>query len=203
MADEKDQKVSSDDPLTTAKEETEQAAKEFSKKSAEAVKNYAKESEEATSKFAAQSRETTKKFTETSLEATRHLAEKAREIGDKTPEIASHVLEQSTKITRDVFGKIHEGWSAAYDASSKFVQEAYHTTSAYADRHKNTVVMKKLTAEREKLNQRLGSVIYTKHKDEGMSPEKIFELQEVKEILDQCENVDNEVLRIGKELDKK
>lgn len=197
MADEKDQKDQKDgksdsDPLSTTKEATGEAAKEYTKTSSEAAKQYAEESVEAT-----------KKFTESSMEATRHFAEKARAIGGKTPEIASHVLEQSTKITRDVFGKIHEGWSTAYDASSKFMQEAYHTTSAYAERHKSTVVMKKLTAEREKLNQKLGSVIYTKYKNESVSPQEIFELQEIRDILDQCENVDNEVLRIGKELDKK
>jgi hypothetical protein len=202
MTDEKDQKSDSD-PLSTAKEATEEAAKEYTKDSSEAAKQYAEESAEATRKFTEQSVETTKKFTESSMEATRHFAEKAREIGGKTPEIASHVLEQSTRITRDVFGKIHDGWSTAYDTSSKFMQEAYHTTSAYAERHKSTVVMKKLTAEREKLNQKLGSVIYTKYKDESVPPQEIFELQEIRDILDQCENVDNEVLRIGKELDKK
>lgn len=202
MADEKDQKTDSD-PLSTAKDATEKATKEYTKKSSETAKQYAEESAEATRKFTEQSVEATKKFTESSMEATRHFAEKAREIGGKTPEIASHVLEQSTKITRDVFGKIHEGWSTAYDASSKFMQEAYHTTSAYAERHKSTVVMRKLTAEREKLNQKLGSVIYTKYKDESVSPQEIFELQEIRDILDQCENVDNEVLRIGRELDKK
>lgn len=134
--------------------------------------------------------------------AARKLAEKARRIGDRTPEIASQVLEQTTKLTRDVFGRMQEGWSSAYEAGSRFMQDAYHSAGAYADRHKSTAVMKKLTAEREKLNQKLGSVIYTKYKDEGAAPADIFELQEVKEIMDQCENVDREVVRIGEQLDR-
>ncbi len=208
MADEKDRRDEDsagnrDDPVKDAKEAVEKATQEYTEKSAAAARKLAEESAQATEKFTGQSAETAKKFTESSVEATRHFAEKAKEIGDKTPEIASHVLEQTTRITRDVFGRLHEGWSTAYEASSKFVQDAYHTSSAYADRHKNTGVMKKLTAEREKLNQKLGSVVYMKYRGEGAAPDEIFQLQEVKEILDQCENVDNEVLRIGKELDKK
>jgi len=149
-----------------------------------------------------ESREAAEEATGESGPAARKLVEKARRIGDRTPEITSHVVEQTTKLTRDVFGRIQEGWTSAYEASSKFMQDAYHSAGAYADRHKSTTVMKKLTAEREKLNQKLGAVIYTKYKDEGASPADIFELQEVKQIMDQCENVDREVVRIGKELDK-
>lgn len=210
-----------EDPVKNTREKAEEAVREYSEKSAETVRKFAEDTAEAAGKsaesakklggessdtarrLAEQSMEATKRFTSSSVEATRHFAEKARALGDRTPEITSHVLEQTTKLTRDVFGRLHEGWSNAYEASSKFVQEAYHSTSSYADRHDNTVVMKKLTAEREKLNQKLGSVIYTKYKDEGVAPEEIFQLDEVREILKECEDVDNEVLRIGAELDKK
>lgn len=216
-----DSDANRDDPVANTRNKAEEAVREYSEKSAEGMRKFAEEtaqvagksaesakklgeeSTETARKMAEQSVEATKRFTNSSVEATRHFAEKARSLGDRTPEITSHVLEQTTKFTRDVFGRLHEGWSSAYEASSKFMQEAYHTTSAYAERHKSTVVMKKLTAEREKLNQKLGSVIYTKYKDEGVAPEDLFELDEVREILTQCENVDNEVLRIGQELDKK
>lgn len=178
--DERNETDDREDPVARAGTDAGKAARDYTEKSAKAAH----------------------KFAESSMEATRHFAEKAREIGDRTPEIASHVLEQTTKMTRDVFGRLQEGWSTAYEMSSKFMQDAYHSSSAYAERHKSTAVMKKLTAERERLNQKLGAVIYTKYKNENAAPGDIFELQEVKEILDQCENVDREVVRIGKELDK-
>lgn len=201
--DTKDDAKTGQDPVKEAGEATEEAARDFTEKSASAARKFAEESAEASHRFAEHSLETTKKFAESSMEATRHFAEKAREIGDRTPEIASHVLEQTTRLTRDVFGRLQEGWSSAYEASSKLMHEAYDTTSGYAERHKNTVVMKKLTAEREKINQKLGAVVYTKYRNEGVSPADIFELEEVKELLDQCDNVDKEVVRIGKELDEK
>ena len=112
-------------------------------------------------------------------------------VGDKAPEVVSVVLH-----------KVKNGVSVAYGTSSTLVREAYHAASDYADKHKHKIKVKKLKALREATSSRLGSIIYTRIIIDREPPEKAFSDQEITSLLQQIQDLDNDVVKIGKELEK-
>jgi hypothetical protein len=112
-------------------------------------------------------------------------------VGEKAPEVVSVVLH-----------KVKKGVSVAYGTSSTLVREAYHAASDYADKYKHKIEVKKLKAQREAVSSSLGSIIYTRIIIDGEPPEKPFSDQEITSLLQQIQDLDKEVVRIGKELEK-
>ena len=112
-------------------------------------------------------------------------------VGKKSPEVVSVVLH-----------KVKKGVSVAYGTSSLFVREAYHAASDYADMYRHKKEVKKLKAQREATSSRLGSIIYTRITIDGEPPEKAFSDQEITSLLQQIQELDNEVVKIGKEFEK-
>ena len=82
------------------------------------------------------------------------------------------------------------------------VREAYHAASDYADKYKHKIEIKKLKAQRETTSSRLGSIIYTRIIIDDEPPEKTFSDQEITSLLQQIQDLDNEVVIIGKELEE-
>jgi len=112
-------------------------------------------------------------------------------VGEKAPEVVAVVLH-----------KVKKGVSVAYGTSSTLVREAYHAASDYADKYKHKIEVKKLKAQREATSSRLGSIIYTRITIDGEPPEKAFSDQEITSLLKQIQDLDNEVVKIGKEFEK-
>ena len=112
-------------------------------------------------------------------------------VGEKAPEVVAVVLH-----------KVKKGVSVAYGTSSTLVREAYHAASDYADKYKHKIEVKKLKAQREATSSRLGSIIYTRIIIDGEPAEKAFSDQEITSLLQQIQDLDNEVVKIGKELEK-
>ena len=112
-------------------------------------------------------------------------------VGEKAPEVASFVLL-----------KVKKGVSVAYGTSQTLVRDAYHTAGDYADKYKHKNEIRKLKAQREATTSRLGSTIYTKVIVDGQAPEKTLADAEITSLLQQIQDLDNEVVRIGQELEK-
>jgi len=125
------------------------------------------------------------------VQAARAIEEGAKLVGEKAPVIASIV-----------FHSIKKGVSVAYGTSSTLAREAYHAASDYADKYKHKIEVKKLKAQREATSSRLGSIIYTRIIIDGEPPEKAFSDQEITSLLQQIQDLANEVVKIGKELEK-
>ena len=123
--------------------------------------------------------------------AAKAIEEGVERVGAKAPEIASVVLH-----------KVRTGVSVAYGTSSTLVRDAYHTASDTADKYKHKNEIRKLKAQRDATSARLGSTIYTKIVIDGEAPEKALSAEETTSLLQQIQNLDNEVIRIGKELEK-
>ena len=111
-------------------------------------------------------------------------------VGEKAPEVVSVVLH-----------KVKEGVSLAYGTSSTLVREAYDAASDYADEYKHKVEIKRLKAQRESASSTLGSAIYTRLVIHEEPPEKIFLDPEITSLLQRIQDLDHEVVRIGKELE--
>ena len=123
--------------------------------------------------------------------AAKAIAEGVEFVGEKAPEVVSVVLH-----------KVKKGVSVAYGTSSTLVREAYHAASDYADKYKHKIEVKKLKAQREATSSRLGSIIYTRIIIDGEPPENAFSDQEIPSLLQQIQDLDNEVIKIGKEFEK-
>ena len=111
-------------------------------------------------------------------------------VGEKAPEVASVVLH-----------KVKKGVSVAYGTSSTLVREAYHAASDYAEQHKHKIEIKKLKAQREDTSSKLGSIIYTRIIIDKEPPEKTLSNEEITSLLQQIQDLDNEVVNIGKGLE--
>lgn len=111
-------------------------------------------------------------------------------VGEKAPEVASMVLH-----------KVKKGVSVAYGTSSILVRDAYHAASDYAHKYRHRIEVQKLKAQREATSSRLGSVVYTRIIIDGEPPEKAFVDQEITSLLEQIQDLDNEVVKLGKELE--
>ncbi len=125
------------------------------------------------------------------VEAAKAIEEGMEFVGEKAPEVVSVVAH-----------KVKKGVSAAYGASSKLVREGYHAASDYAEKYKHRIEIKKLKAQREAMSSRLGSAIYTRIVINEEPPEKVFSDQEITSLLQQIQDLDDEVVKIGKELEK-
>ncbi len=112
-------------------------------------------------------------------------------VGEKAPEMASVVIH-----------KVKKGVSVAYGASSRLVREGYHAASDYAEKYKHRIEIKKLKAQRQAMSSRLGSAIYTRIVINEEPPEKPFSDHEITSLLQQIQDLDNEIVEIGKELEK-
>jgi hypothetical protein len=112
-------------------------------------------------------------------------------VGDKAPKVASFVVH-----------KVRKGASVAYGTGSKIVRDAYRTSSEYADKYKHKAEMKRLQEQRESVSARLGSEIYTRIVVDEEPPDKLFLDQRITSLLDQIQKLDNDVVKIGKDLEK-
>ena len=142
---------------------------------------------------AAVSEDTERDSTKTSVlvGAAKAIEEGVEFVGEKAPEVVSIVLH-----------KVKQGVSAAYGTGSTLVREAYHAASEYADTYKHKVEIKKLKVQRETTSSKLGSMIYTRFIIDEEPPEKTFSDQEIASLMQQIQDLDNEVVKIGKELEK-
>ena len=111
-------------------------------------------------------------------------------VGEKAPEVASVVLH-----------KVKKSVSAAYGTSSTLVREAYHAASDYADEYKHKIEIRKLKAQREATCAKLGSIIYTRVIVAEQPPAKTLADQGITSLLQQIQNLDSEIVKIGKELE--
>ena len=125
------------------------------------------------------------------VEAAKAIEESVGLVGEKAPEVVSVVIHT-----------IKKGVSVAYGTSSTLVRGAYHAASDYADQYKHKIEIKKLKAQRQTTSSRLGSVIYTRIILDGETPEKAFPDQEITSLLQQIQDLDSEVVKIGEELEK-
>lgn len=112
-------------------------------------------------------------------------------VGRKAPEVVSAVLH-----------KLKKGVSVAYGTSSILVKDGYHAASDYADKYKHKIEVRKLKAQREAVSSMLGSIVYSRIILDGKPPGESFSDQEITSLLQQIQDLDKDVVRIGKEMEK-
>lgn len=112
-------------------------------------------------------------------------------VGEKAPEVASVVLH-----------KVRKGATVALDASSTFMKGAFHRGRDYAEKTRHKVEIRKLQAKRDALTSKLGSIVYTGIAIDKESPDKLLTSGEIKSLVEEIRELDNDMVTAGQGLEK-
>ena len=112
-------------------------------------------------------------------------------VGEKAPEVVSVV-----------YHRVKKGIAVAYGTGSTIVRDAYHAAGDYADRYRHKVEIGRLNERRDALTARLGSLVYTRVVIDAAAPAGLAEDAEVADLFLQIQRLDEEIVAVGKELEK-
>jgi hypothetical protein len=124
-------------------------------------------------------------------EVVENIGEDATMVGEKAPEIAEMIVD-----------KLKKGFSQAYEAGAKVVDELSQTAQDYADKYKAESEIKKLNGKKDLLITQLGHSILKRYLAEGKVTESFFNEKEITDQFNQIEMFDKQIINTGKQLDK-
>ena len=127
-----------------------------------------------------------------------YLGEVAEDIGES----AKKVGEKATEFSDIVVDKVKKGWSQAYAAGAKAVDELSQTALEYTDKYRAESAIKKLKSEKDKLTAQLGLSIFKHHLAGGGFAESFFKKKGIMDQFNQIEILDKKIIKVGKQLDK-
>lgn len=124
-------------------------------------------------------------------EAAENIGEGAKMVGGKAAELSDIVVD-----------KLKKGWSQAYEAGAKVVDELSQAAHEYAEKYKAESEIKKLNGKKDLLMTQLGHSIFKRHLAEGKVTESFFNEKEIIDRFNQIEIFDQQIINTGKQLDK-
>jgi hypothetical protein len=110
--------------------------------------------------------------------------------------------EKMAELTDRIVDKLKKGWSKAYEAGAKVVDELSQTAQGYAEKYKAESEINRLKEEKEKLLTQLGQSIFKHHLAGGKFTESFFNKNELTDQFDQIDKLDEKIVETGKQLDK-
>lgn len=136
------------------------------------------------------------------VDAAENIDAGAKIVRDRTAEFASDFAEKASGFKDTLFHRVKKGVSEAYEAGSKAIEELTETAQDYAEKYKHKIEITKLKAKQDKQYTKLGSIIYEKYKVAGMTADKLFKEQDIKELINDIEDMAEQIVEQGKALDK-
>ena len=124
-------------------------------------------------------------------EVAENIGEDARMVGEKATEIADMIVD-----------KLKKGFSQAYGAGAKVVDDLSRAAQGYAEKYKAESEIKKLEGEKDKLITQLGQSVFRHHLAGGGFSESFFNKKEISDQFNEIERLDKEIVETGKQLDK-
>jgi len=124
-------------------------------------------------------------------EASGNIGEGARRVGEKASELTDTVVD-----------KLKKGWSQAFEAGAKVVDELSLAAHEYAEKYKAESEIKKLNGKKNQLLKKLGHSIFKRYLAAGKVTESFFNEKEIVDQFDQIEIFDQQIINIGTQLDK-
>ena len=137
------------------------------------------------------------------VDAARKIETGAKAFGVKAADVAEKVSDQTTEITEIVYDKLKKSVTDAYDVSSKTISDMSQKAGKYIKKYEDTVEMKKLSHDRNKKMQELGSHIFSLYKLKSQDIGKLLENEESQKILKELENLNKEIVKIGRKIKRK
>jgi hypothetical protein len=132
------------------------------------------------------------------VEAAENIEEGAELVGEKITDVAG----KTAVVAGDVLDALKVGFTHAYEAGAKAVDEVTKVAAEYAEKYKQNVEMKRLSVERDKLTARLGFVAYRAFKSKKWSLELLSGEREAGAMYEEIERLDREVIKIGRKIER-
>ncbi|MGB5873359.1 MAG: hypothetical protein WBG01_04895 [Bacteroidota bacterium] len=132
------------------------------------------------------------------VDAAENIEEGAELVGERISDVAGRTAE----VAGDVLDALKHGFSQAYEAGARAVDEVTKAAGEYAEKYKQNMEMKRLSVERDKLTARLGHVAYRAFKSKKWSLDLLSGEKEARAMYEEIERLDREVIKIGREIER-
>ena len=130
-----------------------------------------------------------------------NIEEGAKVVGEKVSDVASTLAEKTSEVAGPVIDKVKDSVSDIAELGKKILDEISQTAQDYVEKYRYKAEMKKIGEERKALMIKFGSLIYVRYKIRNISPEMLFQEQEILRLINDIEGKDKEIIKKGKELD--
>ncbi|MFZ0450073.1 MAG: hypothetical protein WAL98_12595 [Desulfatiglandaceae bacterium] len=124
------------------------------------------------------------------------------EVAENIGEGARMAGEKATELTDIMVDKLNVGFSHAYEAGAKVVDDLSRAAQKYVEKYKAESEIRKLKGEKDELMTQLGQSILKHHLAGGRFAESFFNKEEIIDQFNQIEMLDKKIIEIGKQLDK-
>lgn len=124
------------------------------------------------------------------------------EVAENIGEDTKMVGEKTTETADTIVDKLKKGFSQAYGAGAKVVDDLSRATQGYAEKYKAESKIKKLEGEKDILITQLGQSVFRHHLAGGGFSGSFFNKKEISDQFNEIERLDKEVVETGKQLDK-
>ncbi|MBA3012364.1 MAG: hypothetical protein FP812_19340 [Desulfobacula sp.] len=121
---------------------------------------------------------------------------------DLVGEVAENIGENATEIADTIVDKLKKGFSQAYGAGAKVVDDLSRATQGYVEKYKAESEIKKLEGEKDILITQLGQSVFKHHLAGGGFSESFFNKKEISDQFNEIELLDKKIVETGKQLDK-
>jgi len=109
---------------------------------------------------------------------------------------------KAAELTDTVVDKLKKGWSQAYEVGAKVVDDMSQAAHEYVEKNKAESEIKKLNGKKDLLMTQLGHSIFKCYLEKGKVMESFFNGKEIMDQFNQIEIFDQQIINIGKQLDK-
>jgi hypothetical protein len=137
------------------------------------------------------------------VETARRVETSARLLGDKTVEVVEKVSDQTTEIAEIALDKLKKGVSDAFERGSKTMSDMGKKAGKYVKKYEDTLEMKKLSHDRNKKMEELGSHIFNKYKSKTKNIAELINDEESQRLLSDIELLNKEVVKLGRRIKRK
>jgi hypothetical protein len=112
------------------------------------------------------------------------------------------VGETASDFTSKVFEKVKVGVTEVLDVSAKTVEDVRTSAQDYIEKYKHKTEINSLQNKQDELFKKLGSLVYQKHKIEGIPLQKLESKKEIEDFIKDIAKMEKEIIKLGKQLDK-
>lgn len=128
------------------------------------------------------------KFKELFSDLKENITEGAKALGEMSSELLEEAKEKAEEL---------------YEAGHEKFEQASAVVHDYADRYKGNREIKKLTEQKEVFTAKFGDIVFHEFKKKGTVAKKFLSTKKMSVLISEIERIDKEIIRIGKDLDKK
>ena len=104
--------------------------------------------------------------------------------------------------THEWFDEAKEKADELYELGAEKYEQASTVVHNYADKYKGKKEIKELSLGKSELYTAFGDCVFHEFKKNGTIAKRFLTTKKTSSIIKQIENIDKQILRIGKELDK-